>query len=49
MSGQIRERVLLDLLMTSRLDSNAAEHERNWLIFMCLIDGSCAARTRALI
>ncbi len=35
------------LLMTSRWDRNAAEHERNW--FMCLIDGSCAARTRASI
>ncbi len=40
MNGQIRERVLLDLLMTSRWDRDAAEYERNW--FMCLIDGECA-------
>jgi hypothetical protein len=40
MNGQIRERVLLELLMTSRWDSNAGQSERNW--FMCLIVGECA-------
>jgi hypothetical protein len=40
MIGQIRERVLLDLLMTSRCDRNFAQSERNW--FMCLIDGEFA-------